>query len=562
MRPSDARWFWILALPALGVVVFGIPSLWYPFGFDQSNQAFIAWRVLEGEVLYTDIFSLKPPLITLLHSTALTVFGHRMLAIRIADMLWMLANTCLLAALCVRLVGRDRLGIAALAAAFYAHFYYSLCYWYTAQADGWTNLLSTLAIWLATTRWTAAGRHRFALPLLAGTSAALAFWFKYTVAGVLGVVALVFLLATERSWKARWSDVAFCGLGALSLCGLIVAGLWASGAWSGFVDHHVPALVRYAGTGAGEGSVDVSFLSGILRKLTALDHAPRLLTGAPMSFTLGGVAVLLLPWLAWRVRSDRSALAGTAVLAAWAVSAWLSTASQGRFFVYHFLPLFPVAAICCALLVGEAFAGIRAVARSPGQLAAGAVAIAGLLGWATTGATSSGFRPPITAYRHLAQLSSSQTTIQEDWASSYYEFTESFNLRGNLETVRFLSANSGPDDRLLVWGTSSALYFLARLPPPGRIYASVQVMDGFGGKVDPGAWVAELRSAPPAFIVVQSGDEIPHILGHSTDSAQQLARFPLLRRFLRAQYAKVADFPTFAVWERKGHGRAAALKSP
>ena len=102
---------WLNLLAACGITAFlGLPSLLYPFGFDQANHAFIAHNVLQGEVLYRDLPSLKPPLTTAFHGLALGAFGHSMTSIRIADLAWAIASAAGVTLLAYRAFGRERAG--------------------------------------------------------------------------------------------------------------------------------------------------------------------------------------------------------------------------------------------------------------------------------------------------------------------------------------------------------------------------------------------------------------------------------------------------------------------
>ncbi len=93
---NKSRIWMQIAIIVLAVVVFGGPTLMYPFGRDQGEYAWIAASALQGKVIYTDVFNVKPPLTHVIHEAAILLFGHHMVSIRILDMLWQGATAILI----------------------------------------------------------------------------------------------------------------------------------------------------------------------------------------------------------------------------------------------------------------------------------------------------------------------------------------------------------------------------------------------------------------------------------------------------------------------------------
>jgi len=146
--PRTVGWW---AMVVLATLAFGSVSLIYPFGRDQGIHAFIADSVLDGKVLYRDIFNMKPPLTTGVHALALVLFGHSMTAIRLLDLLWTVATSLLVFAFARRAFGNPR--AAALAGVLYSLQYYGCDFWTTAQTDGWLNLPLAVSFLLALRGW-------------------------------------------------------------------------------------------------------------------------------------------------------------------------------------------------------------------------------------------------------------------------------------------------------------------------------------------------------------------------------------------------------------------------
>jgi hypothetical protein len=70
-----------------------------------------------------------------------------------------------------------------------------------------------------------------------------------------------------------------------------------------------------------------------------------------------------------------------------------------------------------------------------------------------------------------------------------------------VQTADYVRAHSDPSDRLLVWGLSGGVYFLAQRPPASRyLFAAPLLTRSYGDSVAPD-FLAELRRTPPAIIV-------------------------------------------------------------
>ncbi|MFC1590539.1 ArnT family glycosyltransferase [Candidatus Omnitrophota bacterium] len=79
-----------------------LPIMDVPFERDEGGYAYAAWRMMEGEVLYRDVFDLKPPGVFVFYLTALLLFGHSVLAIHIMLTLFVIAGAVFLF-----LIGRE-----------------------------------------------------------------------------------------------------------------------------------------------------------------------------------------------------------------------------------------------------------------------------------------------------------------------------------------------------------------------------------------------------------------------------------------------------------------------
>jgi 4-amino-4-deoxy-L-arabinose transferase-like glycosyltransferase len=553
--PASDKTLWLHLLAVCGVTaLLGLPSLLYPFGFDQANHAFIAHNVLQGEVLYRDVPSLKPPLTTAFHGLALAAFGHSMTSIRIADLAWSMASAALVTLFARRAFGRERTGLSLLAGVCYAHFYYNFNYWHTAQTDGWMNLPITAAMLWVLDEWRAEPRApaRRALSWAAiGAASAVALLFKYTALGFLPVLALAALapgLGDRR--RIAWSLGGLCA-GLVAALALSAAALSAWGAWDAYVDRHLATVMAYSARAApqadaGGGAIWVRVAARLLDVREALPF----LAAASRTYLLGACGALLaLVWVGRR--ATRPWLRRCLLLTlGWLAAGWASTAVQARFFGYHLFPMLPAWSLLAALFAAS-LAGIPwRRFRAPWQRTVMVLLAVAALCWANLAPTHYELAPHPAQMRQLLRVVSGGQTLEDNWKSPFYRFTPSFSVRDTLEAAEWVAAHTEDDDPLFVWGTNLGVYFLTQRPRVSRISTSLEASGSpifATGDAGPERLLRDFRRRPPRIVLIQHGDAIPHILGHRKDSHRMLVETREVFRFLRQHYDHVDDVGRFNV---------------
>jgi hypothetical protein len=499
-----------LALVVVSCLVFGSVSLIYPHGRDQGIHAFIADSALSGKVVYRDVFNIKPPLTTFVHALALLLFGHTMTAIRLLDLLWTMATALVLFLLVWRLFGEPWLG--ALAGILYPLVYYPLGYWYTAQTDGWLNLPLLAATLLMTNGDTIP--HRVPTSLAAGVLIGVAVLLKYTALALLPLLA-VLLLYWQRTHIAvavracLWMTVGFVIV-------LVVATGWllASGAMPAFVESQFGLVPAYARLSPGHG------LLGRLGPLFArmvqepVLRLPAVLGAAGLVVAVIS-SVLLGPWRR-----------GLAVLAVLFATGFASTLSQGKFFVYHYLPLFPALAVLGALAV---FVLLRPLARLRPVAAVAGIVFFFLLGFAD------GY---VTLFRNLGNVVSGRENLRDYWTSARHNMGSDYVLRDNIELADYLRETTEPGDRIFIWGFEPGVNFLAQRSTVSRFIYNFPLVAGWHQERFRAELVQVYYDDPAEVFVVEHGDATPWTTGHQKDSFETLMEFPELRDFIPTCYVR------------------------
>lgn len=538
------------ALAFLGVLLLGFPSLVYPFGKDHGEYAYIAAAWLRGNVVYRDIFNVKPPLTHILHAASQLLFGPSMQAIRLFDWLWQTATAVTLFALARTWFPR-RPFAAWLAAILYAVTYFATDFWHSAQTDGFINLPIALSVWLA---WRGLARPGAALWLSSGLALGLAVLLKYPIGALLpALIALLFFTqrakthAADTNWPAHFSRrhaafwlVAGTGL-PLALFIIISA---QNGSLLPFLEIQLGYIPQYnAGFIPAEGYF--AFTRRMLAGFWAGDLRFRLFVWVWLA---GGLATAV----AAVARRPRTAMTGL-FLFLWGAAALLHLIIQNKYYYYHSLPLLAPQALMVAYLVAQLLNSARA---RPMRLAlAAAAALLPLL--LVTGAFDTGQQLYAhQAWRERAGLALADLRGQRDLAG--YQGQDIFGAygwgvfssRANLEAAAYLRENSAPDDTIFIWAFEPAIYYLAGRDSASRFIYNFPLYGRFAWDAFREEVVGELAASPPRYILVARDDAQPHVTGTDQDSRAALEEFPALKSFIDTHYTHEHDIAQFLIYRR------------
>lgn len=524
--------------------MFGVVSLPYPFARDQGEYAVFADAVLRGAVPYRDVVNVKPPLTAVVHAVALVLFGHSMSSIRVLDLLWTMATTLGLYAFCKRALGRSWLG--AMAAIVYSFSYYQLAFHLLAQTDGWLNLPTILAMLALVVAADVAHRQdskRLTVACLAaGGHIALAILFKYTV-GLILVACGVFLVLEVRRETLVRSLVSFA-LGFLGVLALFVVILATIGALPAFMESQFLIVPGYAQVGRPGGVWRGLFLIG----LYILVGFGGWVSGPLASIRLAALLPSVCRRLAHRGRRDEQGSVDVLILL-WLLAAIASVYAQGKYFPYHFLPLFPALSIMAAQSVSRYIGPLWARwARGPARVGIVALTVACFV-------VPSAY-PSL--YASTWRVLSGQQDLRRYWDTHEFEYFETpeaaiagFSLPGQLALVDYVREKTEPRDTLFIWGSEPVVYFLSGRPMVSRFIHIYQLASLWAPRSWRDELMDELRQSPPEVFIVVHDDVNPGVLGHEQDSYTTYRQFAELREFVERGYVFEARVERFEVYRRR-----------
>ncbi|HZZ85624.1 MAG TPA: hypothetical protein VFE30_13880 [Anaeromyxobacteraceae bacterium] len=495
------------ALAALSALVLATRLPGFLFGLlniDECDFTILARAVAKGGRLYVDVADIKPPLAYLAFLPSGLAFD--IWPMRVAGVLLVLATALLARAAARAWTGDELAGWCAAFASVLA----GMVELPSVSAELVMNLPAAAALLLFVR---ARREGRPGLDLAAGLCVGAASLVKHQAAVLDLGLGLALLW---QAWEGRERRAALRGFLLLAagsaLPWLATAGWFAAaGRFAPFYDWVFARNFLYVSRLAGDAAL------------------PRFIA----SFAECVLGATLLLWLL-AAREARGVGEGDPVRRALALTlflTWLPVSAGGRFYEHYFLQFAPPLALLAAPGLARLAAGWRDFGRWR------RVGLAALLLLPALGTTGYGLA------RGLLRDYPGQEPRSRALAA-------------------WLRANTGPADRLFVWGHYSPIYYLSqRLPGTRYLTCSVHEGNFDPGHLPPGfdaaahrsdrdvrATLEDLERNRPAVFVDTAPADIHHW------SRIPLSAFPELERYLRAHYAPVAAPGGAVVYRRRPEG--------
>ncbi len=471
----------------LGLVFLrALPNLRYPLGRDQATYCVIGQGLLQGQLLYRDLWDNKPPGIFYIYAPIVKVFGPVMWSVGVVDILWLLAISC-----CIFYFARRYLGMAGavLSVIFYAFRHCRQGYVHAGQPETFL-MLCVFAAWFLLQ---GGRRWKVACHLGVGLLLGAAFWLKYNAVAFFPFVALVPFVdfrdldygAARLHFLIPWKD--WLGRMLIVVAGLVfavaavLAGFLISGAWPAMKEVQFEVLPRYGA---------MVFHGSFAFLLFALGH-----TRDHMGFWWEIMPALAL-FFAWR----RHEIASVAPIFLLALAGYISTAMQGRFHPYYFETCYPFFAMFWAyvsLKTYETFVYLQKI------LVQRQWTIARPLLWVVFATLVLSLLPEesvrtVEQYQLLAAWWRNPELSYKIywWQLPLDKFGE------QLRVIDYLKMNSTPQDEVYVWGTAPLINFLPQRRTPSRFISNLALTAKWG----PESWrrelVQTLEAKRPRYIVL------------------------------------------------------------
>lgn len=496
-----------LAVAIVGGIL-GTLTLPFPFTYvDSSVFTYVGEVILRGGVPYRDAWDVKAPGIFFFYALAQSM-GKAPMSVRILEVFWQCATALVLGSIAVRIFSKQAAGV--IAGLTYVLLYFSQDYWNLGQPDGLLSLPTTLAVWFALS---ALDRDR---PILWGAAAScigVAALFKMTMA--LFGVALLFAAILKFRHSLRHLLAALGSLAAGFAIPFVICGAYF--VFHGALDDFLTAVL-VAGPKYAASAWKYIDLNSIAFSLDRPIHIPLYVAG-----------LLGLAGLVGRLRRGEALLAGEALLIAWTITALAGLVLHGKYFAYHFDPLFAPLAVLSAGPLGRVMGEFRVKSRPT----VAAILVAALAALATVVPLKN-----VASHARGARLLRGAAPQDELHA-----------------VVDYIRARTAPGDFIFVWGSAPVIYLAAERDSSSRFINAAHVTElGDSLNFRP-ILLRELRANPPVcFVIMREPPKPVNSPWVPLDFDAELEKFALLKQFVDDQYYLDRRKERWSVYLRKSGG--------
>lgn len=478
----------LAVLAAIAFVAIRIPYLPVPLERDEGEYAYIAQRILAGDVPYRDAFDQKPPGVFAVYALALTVLPPTAVSVHVVAGVWTALSGLVLFGLVRTLAGGLAAGFACLV---FAVFSTDPRLFATAANTEVFLLLPMIASAAWALRAAERGRGWWTAGLLAGVACL----FKQVAVTHLAFLAVFALVQGHGVGRDVGGVVRrLCYLGAGVVCAwLPVVGLFAAlDAWDPFLDAVLLHNLEYSG------AVDAALGLELLLRAISLQ-----LPSFGVAWLLGAVA-LCAPALAGR--------RAWAFLGGWWLCSLLGVSVGLYFRPHYFLQLLPALSGLVGLTLAASARRCFALA-SPSMAWAGFAALVGIA-----------LGPPLLA--SAPNLGAGSPTAISRAMYGFNPFPEA------PEIARYLRNTSGPDETVFILGSEPEILFHAERRSASRFIFVYPLTAPFAGALERQQEVVrEVREQRPRYLVWVN---IQSSLLLSGDTERHL--FQEMGRLVRDQY--------------------------
>ena len=486
-----------------------IASLWFPFGWDHGMMAEVGQTYLKGNLPYRDAWDIKGPFAYVVFAAAEATFGRNMWGIRAFDAAIMVSAAAILGSVASRLATPNYGPWAALG---FLLLFSSNIWFYTAQPDGWVAAAATFAI----APYLDTNKHPTLFQAL---------WsgFMVGLAALIKPIYIIFVLSPAAAIALQNKRPSEALLHWLMLASGISAPL-------------LVVLLLYADQKALASLIEVH----ILYPIESYSHVGQLsfatiasafraeLRAEPMSERLPLVTLAgIIPFITAGIWNLRKSPVIFTTLISWMCIALFCLVFQGKFYAYHWYPLYPPAIILAVI-------GFATVSFAATQLSTACLLYPFALSMALLITPA---KETLWTAQHILGL----TTDAQYY--SKFQFRE-YNANDQVEAATYLSIQANPADQLFILGHEFIINYLSGLKPPTRFIFSLPLFD-------PGPFLHQYRlealdqieRAKPRYVIIGT----PFVGGKSGT----MDNFPEFRTLLDWRYRYAKSFGYLDLYERR-----------
>jgi len=499
---------WSLIAIAAFTAFYAITSLALPFGWDHGTIAAVGGSFVHGKLPYVDSWDVKGPAAYVPYALMQALFGPTMWGARLLD-IFVAGLASYVFYQCMTRLTQKAAGVWA---AFALYFWVASAGWFfTATPDSWTVALGVFAIApLLRADKAPDARLLAASGFIIGCAGLIKpFFLLMGLAPLLSIVAAPALTYSRRA---------------------ILAAALAAGAAAPILF----TIAYYAALGGLPQAIEVLILYN-LATYGGLKAGVPLLDGWAAFLSRPTIAILA-PFVVlgvWSFRKNRPVIWPAL---GWLIATILSVVAQGKYYYYHWMPVY-APLLLLGVLGAFSLGGGSRRGSAPWIVALGAALM---------------FSAQITAIPARDAVKAAYYFVLKRSPQNYYnsfsfvvDGKALFNAGDEVAAANYLAAHTAPDEGVFIWGNHATARYLADRPNPTRFTIEFPLSL-------PGKYLApyraeamrDLRSRPPVYIVVGTNWWRPDT------KEQALAKFAALSDFLHSNYRLETSFGNLDLYRR------------
>lgn len=513
-------------------------SPWYVgMGDDSGLFAYGGQRILEGALLYRDIWDSKPPGVFYLNALALALGSVTPWAIWWFELAWISAVSVVFLVVLQWLSGK---AVGFVTGLLFALTLLHPSYFMGGNLTEVYALLPQVLILACAAIYLSKPRAGWLLLMGAVTGGAFLLKPTYIALGLAALAVIAYRRLREDGPRALWREPSLLGLGFLTPLAAVAVYWAAQGAledlWNAVFRHNLAYVEQGFSLRGLYGTVRMFLLVPPLASLSAMAAAGvglfahglwRGVEGQEIQAPVGAKQV-----------DARSWVFACAFLALPLEVVFVSL--SGRNFGHYFITPLPAMAMASAYLLRKVWLSWRTFGEDRAWYATSLVFLGLLLGsWSLE-----------VLAKELPSLDQLADIAERPLHGAYW--TD--------ELEEYVLATTAPSDAVLVWGYNPGLHFLTGRRAPSRYLFHAQLLTAAPGGEDRfGRFLQDLHADPPALILAQevSQHAIPFFGAPEADlcsgcSPEALQGLRALRAYVENDYSLVDRIGDWLVYRREG----------
>ncbi len=526
----------------LGIILFlsfhGLIILNYPPMKDNSMFLYMGEGIINGDVPYRDNFDMKPPGIFFIYAFVAKVFGYTIKGVYFFDLLWALITILAIWKLTKYLFG-SRVGL--IAGFLYGFLYFTYGnVWYYGQAEAFSNLPIVLGIYFF---FLAQDKGKKAFFFFSGLFLGIAFLIKFPlILGIMFLLLFVFL-KKSRIIKTKEKTIYFF----MFIFGFFVLFI---PVMVYFIFHNALSKMIYTlfvYTPQYARTMNIAY-TGFLQKINfSLGKSFEfffIYTGPLAVFSLFGIFGFFTNNFmnkeigdGFHIKQNRKLF-----LCGWYMLCCLNVAIQGKFFDYHWVPVYVPLSIISSLGIIYFLKNFKKHKR-----------LFVVISFCTFIFSIIFFLRVNRFYKDSINYLQGKIT-RRLYLSRLGRFPSKYDFSPHTNEVlaTYIKQNTQVEDFIYIWGAHPEIYVLSNRRSASKFLMAHQLYCSWA----PSKWredfLRELNKKIPRLFIVTKGDLFPEVSGVLKDSRQQLKEFRKLNSFLADNYFLVKEIDMFSVYKRKG----------